>query len=291
MNTTYHSQYWAHALTLRGSGGDIAALSRSIANARVDLNPHQIDAALFALRSPFTNGAILADEVGLGKTVEAGIVLSQKWAERRRRILIVVPAMLRKQWQQELSEKFFIPSEVLDSQVVGRLRKNGGGNPFDQKDKAVICSYNFAAAKAAAVAQLPWDMVVIDEAHRLRNVHRSRNIADANPKMDHAQNDGVVALSNGSGTVNRTQQLLSVRRCQTSRRQNGARLMDSRHDKQKVANINALHPQEPEVTAQRGTSAAPSAVGTPTGQRVHICVNALRSDDRRIDRPLLEAEC
>ncbi|MFA4943866.1 MAG: SNF2-related protein [Lentisphaeria bacterium] len=181
MNTTYHSQYWAHALTLRGSGGDIAALSRSIANARVDLNPHQIDAALFALRSPFTNGAILADEVGLGKTVEAGIVLSQKWAERRRRILIVVPAMLRKQWQQELSEKFFIPSEVLDSQVVGRLRKNGGGNPFDQKDKAVICSYNFAAAKAAAVAQVPWDMVVIDEAHRLRNVHRSRTRRQNNP--------------------------------------------------------------------------------------------------------------
>jgi ERCC4-related helicase len=181
MNTTYHSQYWAHALTLRGSGGDIAALSRSIANARVDLNPHQIDAALFALRSPFTNGAILADEVGLGKTVEAGIVLSQKWAERRRHILIVVPAMLRKQWQQELNEKFFIPSEVLDTQVVGRLRKNSGGNPFDQKDKAVICSYNFAAAKAAAVAQVPWDMVVIDEAHRLRNVHRSRTRHQNNP--------------------------------------------------------------------------------------------------------------
>ena len=181
MSTAYHSQYWAHALTLRGSGGDIAALSRSIANARVDLNPHQIDAALFALRSPFTNGAILADEVGLGKTVEAGIVLSQKWAERRRRILIVVPAMLRKQWQQELSDKFFIPSEVLDTQVTSRLRKNGGGNPFDQKNKAVICSYNFAAARASSVAQVPWDMVVIDEAHRLRNVHRSRTRLQNNP--------------------------------------------------------------------------------------------------------------
>jgi superfamily II DNA or RNA helicase len=181
MSTAYHSQYWAHALTLRGSGGDIAALSRSIANARVDLNPHQIDAALFALRSPFTNGAILADEVGLGKTVEAGICLSQKWAERRRRILIVVPAMLRKQWQQELSEKFFIPAEVLDTQVTARLRKNGGGNPFDQKNKAVICSYNFVAARASSVAQVPWDMVVIDEAHRLRNVHRSRTRLQNNP--------------------------------------------------------------------------------------------------------------
>jgi adenine-specific DNA-methyltransferase len=181
MSTVYHSQYWANALTLRGSGGDIAALSRSIANARVDLNPHQIDAALFALRSPFTHGAILADEVGLGKTVEAGIVLSQKWAERRRRILIVVPAMLRKQWQQELSEKFFIPSDVLDTQVTSRLRRNGGGNPFDRKNKAVICSYNYAAAQAAFVAQVPWDMVVIDEAHRLRNVHRSRTRLENNP--------------------------------------------------------------------------------------------------------------
>lgn len=181
MYTPYQSQYWAHALTLRGSGGEIAALSRSIANARVDLNPHQVDAALFALRSPFTNGAVLADEVGLGKTVEAGIVLAQKWAERRRRILIVVPAMLRTQWQQELSEKFFLPSEVLDSRVVDQHRDRGNGNPFDQKDKAIICSYNFAAAQAAAVARVPWDMVVIDEAHRLRNVHRSRTRLQSNP--------------------------------------------------------------------------------------------------------------
>ena len=65
MPTAYHSQYWAHALTLRGYGGSVESLSRSIANARVDLNPHQVDAALFALRSPLTDGAILADEVGL----------------------------------------------------------------------------------------------------------------------------------------------------------------------------------------------------------------------------------
>lgn len=181
MSTVYHSQYWALALTLRGSGGNIAALSRSIANARVDLNPHQIDAALFALRSPFTNGAILADEVGLGKTVEAGLVLSQKWAERHRRILIVVPAMLRKQWQQELIEKFFIPSEVLDSLVVARLNKDGVANPFDQKDKIVICSYNFAAVQASLVSQVPWDVVVIDEAHRLRNIYRSRMRLAHNP--------------------------------------------------------------------------------------------------------------
>ncbi len=69
----------------------------------------------------------------------------------------------------------------MNTQIVGRLRKNGGGNPFDRKDKAIICSYNFAAAQAAAVAQVPWDMVVIDEAHRLRNVHRSRTRLQNNP--------------------------------------------------------------------------------------------------------------
>jgi SNF2 family DNA or RNA helicase len=115
MTTAYHSKYWAHALMLRGATGTIEALSRSIAGARVDLNPHQVDAALFAIRSPLTKGVILADEVGLGKTIEAGIVIAQRWAERKRRILVIVPATLRKQWQQELETKFYLPTRILDS--------------------------------------------------------------------------------------------------------------------------------------------------------------------------------
>src|SRR4051794_11541953 len=98
--TPFHSQFWAHLLTLKSPSGSIENLSRSIANSRVDLNPHQVDAALFALRSPLSKGVILADEVGLVKTIEAGIVIAQKWAERHRRILLIVPATLRKQWQQ-----------------------------------------------------------------------------------------------------------------------------------------------------------------------------------------------
>ncbi|MFQ5779159.1 MAG: SNF2-related protein [Nitrospiria bacterium] len=178
MSTAYHSQYWAHALSLRGSGSNIESLSRSIANARVDLNPHQIDAALFALRSPLSNGAIFADEVGLGKTIEAGIVLSQRWAERRRRILIIVPAMLRKQWQQELEQKFYLPGVILDTKVFNQWMKKGSPKPFDQEDRLVICSYHFASAKSAEINRIPWDVAVIDEAHRLRNVYRSRNKTD-----------------------------------------------------------------------------------------------------------------
>ena len=157
MTTAYHSQYWAHALTLRGATGTIETLSRSIAGARVDLNPHQVDAALFAIRSPLTKGVILADEVGLGKTIEAGIVIAQRWAERKRRILVIVPATLRKQWQQELETKFYLPTRILDSQAFNSIREDGIVNPFDSQDKLIICSYHFASAKSPEVSRVPWD--------------------------------------------------------------------------------------------------------------------------------------
>lgn len=66
-----------------------------------------IEAALFAFKAPFSKDALLADEVGLGKTIEAGLVISQKWAERRHKILVITPSNLRKQWHREFAEKFF----------------------------------------------------------------------------------------------------------------------------------------------------------------------------------------
>ena len=184
VSTPFHAKYWATELTLRGATGSIESLSRSIAGACVDLNPHQVDAALFALRSPLTRGVILADEVGLGKTIEAGIVVAQRWAERRRRILLVVPATLRAQWQQELESKFFLPALVLDGKVLADSLRAGKPRPLGNPDHLVICSYNFVAANADEVRAVPWDLVVIDEAHRLRNVFRkssrlARSIVDA----------------------------------------------------------------------------------------------------------------
>lgn len=175
MSTPYHSMYWASLLSLRGSAGSMATLSRAIGNARVDLNPHQVDAALFAFRSPFSRGVLLADEVGLGKTIEAGIVLSQRWAERRRRLLLILPATLRKQWFQELEEKFYLPSLILESRNYNLMKKDGAANPFDQADKIVLCSYHFAAARVDDIKALPWDLIVVDEAHRLRNVYKKDN--------------------------------------------------------------------------------------------------------------------
>src|SRR3989454_9176442 len=115
MITDYHAKYYAHELTKRCSSDSIEKLAGAVASAQVDLNPHQVDAALFAFNSPLSKGAILADEVGLGKTIEAGLVLSQRWAERKRRLLVITPANLRKQWYQELQEKFFLPCCILEA--------------------------------------------------------------------------------------------------------------------------------------------------------------------------------
>src|SRR5262245_46133868 len=179
MSTPYHSTYYAYQLTKRNSSNDIAKLGASLFNATIDLNPHQLDAALFAFKSPLSSGAILADEVGLGKTIEAGLIISQLWAERRRRILVITPATLRKQWAQELEDKFFLSSRVLDTVEYNKLISNGIGDPL-HTGEVIICSHNFAASRASEIRASPWDLVVIDEAHRLRNVYKPGNkIANA----------------------------------------------------------------------------------------------------------------
>ena len=105
--TDFHAKYFAYDLTRRFSADSPERMAGAVASAQVDLNPHQVDAALFAFHSPLSRGALLADEVGLGKTIEAGLVIAQRWAERKRRILVITPSNLRKQWHQEWSEKFF----------------------------------------------------------------------------------------------------------------------------------------------------------------------------------------
>jgi ERCC4-related helicase len=185
--TDYHAQYFAYELTRRRSSDNLEKLAGVVAGAQVDLNPHQVDAALFAFRSPLSKGALLADEVGLGKTIEAGLVLSQKWAERKRRVLIIVPSNLRKQWQQELTEKFFLPSRILETRSYNDAVKQGNVQPFEARDSVAICSYQFARNKAADVSAIPWDLVVIDEAHRLRNVYKPSNVIANTLKLALAQ--------------------------------------------------------------------------------------------------------
>ncbi|MCH4538658.1 SNF2-related protein [Ochrobactrum sp. A-1] len=174
MITEYHAKLFALELSKRHSVADAEKLAGALLDAQVDLNPHQVEAALFAFKSPLSKGAILADEVGLGKTIEAGLVLAQKWTEGRRRILVITPANLRKQWSQEIEEKFFLPTLILEAKNYNKLAKDGARRPFEQK-RLVICSFQFAARHADELMVIPWDLVVIDEAHRLRNVYRPDN--------------------------------------------------------------------------------------------------------------------
>ena len=169
--TEEQQKYIAWLLTSRRSGDDDMRVAGVLSEARVDLNPHQVEAALFALKSPFSKGVVLADEVGLGKTIEAGIVISQYWAEQKRRILIIVPATLRRQWSTEMEEKFFLKSEILER---GSLISP---DIILRKHHLFICSYQYAAKYADQLSQTNWDLVVIDEAHKLRNVYKNSSAA------------------------------------------------------------------------------------------------------------------
>jgi SNF2 family DNA or RNA helicase len=167
--TAYHAKYFAHDLTRRAAVG-LDRLSVSLFDAAVDLNPHQIEAALFALRFPLSKGVILADEVGLGKTIEAGIVLCQFWAERKRRLLVVCPASIRKQWALEIQEKFDLPVIVLDARACREARRES--RDALSPGAVLVLSLHFANSLREELKARAWDLVVIDEAHKLRNAYR-----------------------------------------------------------------------------------------------------------------------
>lgn len=170
MITPFHVLYFANELTRRGGEG-LDRISQSLFNASVDLNPHQVEAALFAIQSPISKGVLLADEVGLGKTIEAALVLCQFKAERKKHLLVVCPASLRKQWQVELEDKFNLASIILDAKSYNQEKRSGHVKPFDSKD-VVITSYHFASKMAEELKSIQWSLVVIDEAHKLRNSYR-----------------------------------------------------------------------------------------------------------------------
>ena len=171
MTTDIHARVWAERLSLTGGMLDTQQLGQALGAARVDINPHQVHAAVFALQRLSLGGdrgVLLADEVGLGKTIEAGLVLAQGWAMGQRRLLAIVPAMLRKQWHAELVEKFGLPAVVVEGADIATAR-----------DGVVICSYQAAARHAIALSRVRWDLAVLDEAHRLRGLARGAVIAAA----------------------------------------------------------------------------------------------------------------
>jgi len=172
--------YLACLLTRRHALDDPEKLNSSIRSANVTLNPHQVDAAVFAFNSPLSRGAILADEVGLGKTIETGLIINQLWVEGRNKILILVPASLRTQWMEELQDRFGLESTLIDgpklNKLINETASKGMFNPFEAGG-IFIASHHFGAAEKykAYVKNTKWDLVVVDEAHRMRNVYRKGN--------------------------------------------------------------------------------------------------------------------
>lgn len=137
----------------------------------IDINPHQIEAFCVAVASLKLGGVILADEVGLGKTIEAGLVVKYVLHSGLKRILVILPSNLRKQWQIELEEKFAINALVVDSSNIDEYYEQVSKD--NRNSVVVICSYTYASKKAELFSRTDWDFVVFDEAHKLRNVHKS----------------------------------------------------------------------------------------------------------------------
>lgn len=208
MINPYQAKYYAYELSKKATADSPEKFGATLMDAKVELNPHQIEAALFAFKSPYSKGVILADEVGLGKTIEAGILLSQKWAEGKRRILIICPSSLRKQWVNEMADKFYLKAEVLETPSFNKKVKNGMPNPFDSTDSIKVCSYHFARRRADEIMLTSWDLIVIDEAHYLRNVYKPRNVTAK--EIQRATKDYKKVLLTATPLQNRLEELYGL---------------------------------------------------------------------------------
>jgi SNF2 family DNA or RNA helicase len=139
-----------------------------LSNARIEPKLHQVFIA-HLVANKLQPRMILADEVGLGKTIEAGLVLKELSARGMvDRVLVVCPASLQYQWQSELRSKFNEDFEIVDGAAAKYLGRNGA-NPFLARDR-IICSLPFAAneKRAEKIVEAEWDLVIFDEAHRVR---------------------------------------------------------------------------------------------------------------------------
>ncbi len=207
--SAFIEKYLAEKIISQKTGGNLARLSSVLAKSTIDLNPHQINAALYAFNSPLSRGAILADEVGLGKTIEAGIIIAQLWAENKRRILIICPASLRKQWQDELLTKFGLESEVWDGPSYLE-RVNGGEKMPLTYDNIFIISFQFAYTHLSLIEKQPWGVVIIDEAHRFRRVYKGRDASKMAYEIREAIKDKPKVLLTATPLQNNIEELYGI---------------------------------------------------------------------------------
>lgn len=146
---------------------------RCLLNTNIEMNPHQINAFCAAIQALKTGGIVLADEVGLGKTIEAGLVLKYVLDGGAKHILIALPATLRKQWEIELAEKFGLKATILDRLSVEKdYLETKRWIESSKEYRIILTSYDYASKLMKRFPSVKWDFVIIDEAHNLRNVFR-----------------------------------------------------------------------------------------------------------------------
>lgn len=179
-NNKFLAKRYLNCLESKLWGSSIDRISMSLFNSKIKLTPHQIDAALFAFKSPLNKWVLLADEVWLWKTIEAWIVIAQLRFERKAKILIISPASLIRQWNMELYDKFSLESEIMDRKNFNQYIRKWYANPFTAAWNIIICSYNFASANKDLLHDADFDTVVIDEAHKLRNIYTDNAVISKN---------------------------------------------------------------------------------------------------------------
>jgi ATP-dependent helicase HepA len=165
----------AHWYRLDAMNRDLISLSES----RVALKPHQI-AVVHRVVTSYPHRFLLCDEVGLGKTIEAGVILKELRARKSAdRVLIIVPPNLMRQWQFELKTKFNEAIPIINRDTVRHLRTQHGqdANPFELYDSAIVSSAWITGTEWQRLAtEADWDLVIVDEAHHARIQYRGSKI-------------------------------------------------------------------------------------------------------------------
>jgi superfamily II DNA or RNA helicase len=155
----------AEELTLRRSSSDFESMESLDSSPDTILYPHQVHAAHFAVSNPMLRGVLLADEVGLGKTIEAGMIIKEMVYRGGRNVLIMAARSLCQQWRGEMEERFGLSFDVLDTPNVKKLEAEGE-DPFSGLR---VTTYHYVNHHFDKFARTPWDLVVVDEAHKLKN--------------------------------------------------------------------------------------------------------------------------
>ena len=154
----------------------------SLGSARVDLKPHQVS-VVHRVISDYPHRYLLCDEVGLGKTIEAAMIVKELRARgHAKRVLVLVPSGLARQWQFELKTKFNETFAVFNSATLDYLKNKGPENPWLDHD-SVIASHSWASWKEERreeIASVPWDLVIVDEAHHARRQRRGNRTQETN---------------------------------------------------------------------------------------------------------------